>query len=541
MTWGFIIAIIFLLMFIFALLTLGEGLLKVAATQNGVEASDYSVMPNSLESILGKDSAKKKYVSGPIHRLDKGYDIKLSGSAVPSNNVESVRLSRYIIKPTDILGMSPIPKVIPEVGAQLKAGDPLFYDKKNPDVVFVAPISGELIEINRGEKRKIIELVILADQGEIQYHQHSSPSIENATREEIVQFLLSSGAWPFIRQRPFDTIASPSDTPKSIFVSTFDSAPLAPDLNLAVVGNESAFHNGLKVLTRLTSNNVNLGLSARTLTGPSNAYIQAANLENVKIHWFDGPHPSGNVGVQMHHIDPVLPGSLVWHTDVHAVILIGKLFEKGIFDSERVVAITGAELNQPRYVKLHQGACVDQLLSDLGDDFVDTMIWVRDEKGNKTQQSGKQRSIRIISGDVLSGCQIERNGAIGYYDDQITVVKEGNYYEMLGWLVPQTAHPTRSKTFPSAFFNDLEFVADTNTNGEKRAFVMTGEYEDVLPMDIYPQHLFRSIMANDIEKMEGLGILELGEEDVALCEYVCTSKQPLQKILREGLETLRNS
>jgi Na+-transporting NADH:ubiquinone oxidoreductase subunit A len=243
----------------------------------------------------------------------------------------------------------------------------------------------------------------------------------------------------------------------------------------------------------------------------------------------------------MHHVDPVLPGSTVWYTDVHGVLLIGTLFHKGIFDSERVVALTGSLLKS-RYVKVHQGANVEGLLKDMPADFAEQTIWAKDENGQKVQKSVPQRVIRIISGDVLSGTQIERKGALGFYDDQITTVKEGNYYEMFGWLIPVTEHPTISGTFPaSALFSDISYEADTNTNGEKRAFVMTGEYESVLPMDIFPQHIFRAIICNDIEKMEGLGILELSEEDVALCEFVCTSKQPLQKILREGLETLRNS
>ncbi len=199
-------------------------------------------------------------------------------------------------------------------------------------------------------------------------------------------------------------------------------------------------------------------------------------------------------------------------------------------------------MKKPRYVKIHQGANLEQVLSDMPADFKEELVWTKDaETGKKVQKPAPIRSIRVISGDVLTGVQVERNSSLRFYDDQITAVREGNYYELLGWLVPQTGHPTLSRTFPGGFFSDLEYTADTNTNGEKRAFVMTGEYESVLPMDIYPQHVFRAIMCNDIEKMEGLGLLELSEEDVALCEFVCTSKQPLQKMLREGLDILRDS
>ena len=214
---------------------------------------------------------------------------------------------------------------------------------------------------------------------------------------------------------------------------------------------------------------------------------------------------------------------------------------KGIFDTERVVALSGAELPNPGYVRVHQGASLADLLASMPADMIEEVNKVKDKEGNETEETVAVRTIRIVSGDLLSGEQVERYSFLNFYDDQVSVAKEGDYYELFGWLVPQTGHPSISRTFPNGFFPDSQYVADTNTNGEKRAFVMTGEYESVLPMDIYPQYVFRAIQANDYEKMEGLGLLELVEEDVALCEYVCTSKQPLQKILRQGLEEIRNS
>ena len=543
MTWGLIIVLVLLLLFVFALLTLGEGLLKVAASQNGVEAANYSVIPNKLGSLFQGAKRRPGYVpvGANIRHLNRGFDINLVGIADKTIPVEALRLSRYSIKPTDFVDMSPMPKVLVEVGSQVKAGQPLFFDKKRPDVIYSAPISGELIEVRRGEKRMIVELCILADQGEIQYFQYDNiPSLTNASREELVKFLVSSGAWPFIRQRPYDTVADENDVPKSIFVSTFDSAPLAPDLNLAVAGKDDAWYKGLEVLSRLSGSKVHVGLNAGSDNAPAAAYLNSNTVEGVETHWFQGPHPAGNVGIQIHHTDPVLPGSKVWYTDVHAVILIGTLFLKGIFDTEKVVALSGSEL-KAKYVKVHQGANVEGILKDMPADFAEEMVWSKDDQGKKVKKAATLRKTRIISGDVLTGTQIERNESLGFFDDQITAVKEGNYYEMFGWLVPATGHPTISASFPATIFPDISYEADTNTNGEKRAFVMTGEYESVLPMDIYPQHVFRAIMCNDIEKMEGLGILELSEEDIALCEFVCTSKQPLQKMLREGLETLRNS
>jgi Na+-transporting NADH:ubiquinone oxidoreductase subunit A len=543
MTWGLIILLILLLLFIFALLTLGEGLLKVAASQSGVDGSDYSVIPNRLGSLFSGEKSKPAYLpaAARVKHLRKGFNINLAGAADKKTDIVSYRASCYSIKPTDFIGMSPMPKLLVEIGTQVKAGQPLFFDKKRPDVIYVAPISGELTEVTRGDKRRITGVTILADQGEIQYYNYNQiPSIETSSREELVKFLLGSGAWPFIRQRPFDTVANESDIPKAIFVSTFDSAPLAPDLNLAVAGKEEAWFKGLEVLAKLSGSKVHIGLNGGSDKAPAAAFVNSNKVSGVETHWFDGPHPAGNVGVQIHHTDPVLPGSTVWYTDVHGVILLGTLLLKGIFDTERVIALTGTEL-KGKYVKVHQGANVEIILGDMTPEFGEEEIWAKDENGKKVKKTVQIRKIRVISGDVLSGTQIDRQGFLGFYDDQITTVKEGNYYEMFGWLIPVTGHPTLSGTFPAAMFSDISYVADTNTNGEKRAFVMSGEYESVLPMDIYPQHIFRAIMCNDIEKMEGLGILELGEEDVALCEFVCTSKQPLQKMLREGLETLRNS
>ena len=543
MTWGLIIVLILLLLFVFALITLGEGLLKVAASQSGVDGSEYSVIPNRLGSLFSGEKSKPTYIPAPakIRNLKRGFNINLAGAADKKLYIASHRASSYSVKPSDFIGMSPMPKLLVETGTQVKAGQPLFFDKKRPEVIYAAPISGELIEVTRGDKRRITAVTILADQGEIQYHSYDQiPSLDASSREELVKFLLGSGAWPFIRQRPFDIVANENDIPKAIFVSTFDSAPLAPDLSLAVAGKEEAWFKGLELLAKLSESKVHVGLNAGSDQAPAAAFISSNKINGVETNWFQGPHPAGNVGIQIHHTDPVLPGSTVWYTDVHGVILLGTLLLKGTFDTERVIALTGSEL-QAKYLRVHQGANVEAMLSDMTPEFSDEKIWAKDENGKKVKKTVQVRKTRVISGDVLSGTQIDRKGYLGFYDDQITAVKEGNYYEMFGWLIPATGHPTLSATFPAALFSDISYVADTNTNGEKRAFVMSGEYESVLPMDIYPQHIFRAIMCNDIEKMEGLGILELGEEDVALCEFVCTSKQPLQKMLLEGLDTLLDS
>lgn len=548
-TWAIVIVIVVLLLFVFILLTMGESVVKISAGKAGNDTEDYSVLPTSVDEVLGKSKGKATYIPAKdsVTNLKRGFDISLVGKAQVGDGIERVRVANYAIKPKDFLGMAPIPKILVEEGGRVKAGDALFFDKNAPEVIYAAPISGTVTSIVRAEKRSIAAVVIAADQGEVEYRSYQVPDLASVSREQLVEFLLESGAWPFIRQRPYDRVANHKATPKGIFISTFDTAPLAPDLNLAVEGKEAAFQKGLDVLALLGK--VHLGLDGRGKCAPSKAFAQAQNVEK---HWFNGKHPVGNVGVQIHHTDPINSGDAVWYLDVQGVLVLGMLFLEGKFDTERLVAVCGAEVSNAHYVRIHQGAQVEGLLVTMPADMVPTEDYVWEEfetdkvgkdgkkikDKNKVLKTVNRRAIRIVSGDPLTGKQIERQGFLGFFDDQLTTIKEGDYYEILGWLIPQTGHPSLSRTFPGGFAEDAQYVADTNTNGEKRAFVMTGEYESVLPMDIYPQHLFRAILANDIEKMEGLGILELSEEDVALCEYVCTSKQPLQKMLRQGLETL---
>jgi Na+-transporting NADH:ubiquinone oxidoreductase subunit A len=270
----------------------------------------------------------------------------------------------------------------------------------------------------------------------------------------------------------------------------------------------------LDVLTRLTSGKVHLGLDGRDDATPSAIFTQATGVEK---HWFRGAHPAGNVGVQIHHIAPLKPGQKVWTIGVQEVAALGRLFLHGRLDWKRIIALTGYPLAKPLYISTYVGANIGELLKD-----------------NVTETN-----VRYVSGDVLSGAQKSADGFVNFYDDQVTVLREGNYYEMFGWLLPLTERPSVSRTFPNFLFPGSRFIANTNTHGERRAFVMTGEYERVLPMDVYPQHLMKAILANDFEKMEGLGIYELAEEDIALCEFVCTSKMPLQKILRDGQKVMR--
>ncbi len=510
--------LLYTLLAVIALLILGlliqvsDNLLGIRAKQAGIDSSEHNV---SIFPRLNEIAAppRPEYVNGAaLVHLHKGFDIILEGEA--EKRRLDVQARTFAVQPPNYKGIAPIPKMEVETGQEVEAGDPLFFDKAHPDVKFVAPVSGEVIAVNRGDKRAITEVVILADKTQ-QYRKLNPPDPASCSREELQAFLMEHGGWSLIRQRPFQILPAQGDVPRDIFISTFDSAPLAPDLNHVVEGRGEAFQKGLDVLARLTDGEVWLGLDARGVKAPSPVFTQAAG---VKKCWFRGKHPIGNVGVQIHHIRPIRSGEKVWTLNVQDVITIGAMFTEGRFNAARVVALSGAELKQTGYVNTYLGANIGDLIA-----------------GNLQNDH-----VRIISGDVLSGAQKERSSFLDAFDDQITVVEEGDDYEMFGWLAPSYRRPTTSRTYLSnLLFPKEPFHANTNTHGEKRAFVVTGQYEDVLPMDVLPQHLFKAILAGDIERMEGLGILELSEEDVALCEFACTSKQSLQEILRDGLEMMQ--
>lgn len=509
----YVLVAVAVLIFFALVIQVANNLLAIEAKQVGANRNrvNYSIFPAFKELFAPK---LPDYVGQePVSVLSRGHDILLEG-APEEAEAHAIKSKTYAIQPPNFIGNYPIPKMLVEVGAEVKAGDPLFFDKGAPEIKYAAPVSGEVIAVNRGAKRSIAEVVILAD-SEVKSKTYEAFDLENGSREALVNYLAESGVWPMIRQRPFNVVPALADIPRDIFISTFDTAPLAPDLSIVVEGREAAFQKGLDVLNKLTPGTVFLGLNARNNTAPSTAFTQA---EGVEFHWFHGKHPAGNVGVQIHHIKPLASGDKVWTLGVQEVITLGALFLNQVFDTTRVVALTGDELKEPKYVHTYLGANLGDLLAD---------------------NLKREESIRIISGDVLTGAVKNKEHFINFYDDQITVIEEGDYYEMFGWLIPVKPRPSISRTFPGFVFPDLKFKADTNTHGEERAFVVTGQYESVLPMDIYPQHLMKAILVNDFERMEGLGIHELVEEDIALCEFVCTSKQPLQQILREGLEVMR--
>lgn len=445
---------------------------------------------------------------GKVIKIRKGYNIKLVGEA--SKTVVDVPFPKtFAIKPTDFKFKRFKLHVKP--GDEVKAGTALAYDKDRPEVVLTAPVSGEIAEIKRGEKRVIEAIVILADE-KIKYENFQKANPNDLSRQEIIDNLLKSGLWPMLRQRPYSVIADPSEMPRDIYISAFDSAPLAPNMDLLVFGEKEAFQTGLDAISKLVENKVQLNVS-----DDENFSKVFLNAQNVEINHFEGKHPAGNVGIQIHHLKPINKGEVVWYLSPQDIISIGKLFLDGKYDAKRIVALTGSEFENPQYINGFVGMSVHGILE------------------NNLKQD---ENPRIISGDVLTGTKILQDGYLGFYDNQITAIPEGDDMELFGWIMPSYPRPDISRSFHWSFMPWLKYKVNTNTHGEERPFVMTGQYEEVLPMDIYPMHLLKSIMYNDIEEMEALGIYEVSEEDFALCEFVCTSKTPVQKILREGLEMM---
>lgn len=453
---------------------------------------------------------------GKFIRLKKGFNINLKGKAAPKV-VETDQPETFVIKPTDFFGTY-MPKPVVNVGDSVKAGSPLFHDKKYEQVLYTAPVSGEIVEVKRGEKRKLLEIKILADK-KVEFEsfkKYSVSEIANLGAAEIKEQILKSGVWPSLVERPFGVVANPAATPKAIHISAFDSHPLAPDYGILFKGQDQFFQVGVDILKKLTAGAVHVNTHATSEISTVFSQVKGA-----EVNKFSGPHPVGCVGVQIHHIDPINKGDLVWTINPLGVIQIGKLFLNGVYDSSRVVAVVGSEVKNPQYYKTYTGASVKKFI-----------------EGNLNQDH-----VRVISGNPLTGTSIGKEGHVGFFDHQVTVLPEGDYYEFLGWIAPSAKKISfhRALGLLSFLSPASERVADTNTHGEPRAFVQTGVFEQVTPMDVLPTHLLKSILAEDIDEMEALGIYEVIEEDLALCEFVDVSKHKVQEILREGLDLVQHS
>jgi Na+-transporting NADH:ubiquinone oxidoreductase subunit A len=438
-------------------------------------------------------------------RIKKGTDIKLSGPAV-KNIAPAAESSVYALVPSDFIGL--VPKMLVKEGDEVKAGSPIFYDKNDERIVYCAPVSGEIAAVERGEKRKLLKVTILADRKQSSI-KHDIPSLASLDGSAVKEWMLKSGLWPMVIQRPYGINAHPDKAPKCVVVSAFDSAPLAPDYAFTLSGKEKELQAGLDALKRLTSGSVYLNVHAKD---------QKATLfterTGVTVTLFDGPHPAGNPGVQIHHLNPVNKGETVWTVNVEDVCIIGHFFLTGEYKPVRTVAVGGPAAVNPAYVTTVAGAPLASVIS------------------GKTGSA----NTRVISGNVFTGKKSSADGFLGFLHHQVSLLEEGNQPQFLGWLAPNFHKFSLSKSYFSWLMPNKEYALNTNTNGEERAFVVSGQYEDVLPMDVYPVQLLKAILVEDIEKMEALGIYEVTEEDLALCEVVCTSKFPVQETLRRGLD-----
>ncbi len=439
--------------------------------------------------------------------IKKGLDINLEGPA--EKIIKDGKSNQLVaIKPSDFPGLTP--KMLKKEGESVSCGTPIFFDKYNDLIKYASPVSGTLKSIVRGAKRKITSIILESD-GKMTQASNDSSDLAKKSREEVVSSLLDSGLWPLIRMRPIDIVAQPKDVPKSIFISAFDSNPLAPDYDFIMHGKDSEFNAGIEVLKKLTDGSVNLQLR-------SSAADVFKNAKNVEINTVTGPHPAGNVGVQIHNIDTINKGEVVWYVNPQDVMSIGRYALTGSYDVSRVVAVTGSNISERNYIKTIPGASINTIISS----------------ENIIENS------RIVSGNPLTGTSVDLDGYLGFYHHQVSVLPEGNQHKFFlteGWLAAGFSKFSASKAYPTWLMPKSKvYNIDTNLNGEERAFVVSGQYEKVFPFDIYPVHLIKSIITNDIEKMESLGIYEVSPEDFALCEFVCTSKINVQSIVREGLD-----
>ena len=436
-------------------------------------------------------------------KLCKGLDIKLVGKA--EARLENAPMAKsYAVSPLDYENVTP--KLLVKVGDKVEAGSALFFDKNNPRILFTSPVSGVVSAINRGEKRKLLNIAIEPDATQV-YKQLTVVDVAKAERSAVVEMLLESGLWTRIVERPYGIIANPDATPKAIFVSAFDSAPLAPDYNFALSNEKAAIEAGMAVLARLTEGKVHL--SARK---GDEGFM--AEVKGVEYHTFSGKHPVGNVGVQIHHIDRIAKGDIVWTVNIQDVAMIGRMVTTGKLDMSKTIAVAGSEAEKPCYKRVIAGAAVESIVGKVKD------------------------GVRIISGDVLTGVATAKDGYLAANANMVTLIPEGDKYEFMGWAMPRFHRFSVSGSYFSWLFPKKSYNLDTNTNGEERPFVVTGLYEKYLPMDVYVSYLLKACLVKDLDKMENLGLYEVLPEDLALCEFVDPSKIDMQQILRDGINLM---
>jgi len=443
--------------------------------------------------------------------IRKGHNIRISGS--PENEYFSRPKSKTVsIQPNNFRYVKP--KLLVKVGDKVDIGSPIFFDKVQPDIKWASPGSGEIKEIILGDRRSVENIIIELHEEEksVLHTPVKYQEISSLGKAKVTDQIMEANLWPMIRQRPFNKIADPNDTPMAIFVSGFNSAPLTVNLDFALRYKQSVFQAGLNILNQLSNGNVHLTFEVDT----NCETLTAAR--NVNLHTVNGPHPSGNVGIQIHHINPWKPNEVIWVINAQHVLTIGDLFLKGIYDPSIVATVAGPGVKNPAHIQTRTGASIETFLLD-----------------NLNSDDN-----RIISGDVLTGQETNLNGFLGYYDTTISVVPNSNEREFLGLLKPGNEQSRYSVTNAFISQNKSNFNFTTQQSGSLRPMVPINAWENMLPMDIYPNALYRSILAEDFEEMEGLGLLECDEEDFALCSFVCPSKIDVGSVIRHGLNLMKD-
>lgn len=441
--------------------------------------------------------------------LKHGLNIPISGTAAQKTR-KTVVPDVIAVKPVDFKGL--IPRLLVKEGDKVLAGSPVLADKKNPDILVTSPVSGTVKEIVRGEKRKLLAVNIKADEKQ-EFVDFGVQKPADMTASEVKALLLQSGLWPALIQRPYGVLADPDIEPKAIFVSAFNTAPLAAVPEFALKDEFENIQTGVNVLGKLTKGGVHFSLNSENYSG-----TPFHKIENVIQHVFSGKHPAGNVGVQISHISPIMKGDTVWTVSLLLLAAIGKLFNTGKYNMARKIAVTGPKAIEPAYVDALPGINMKDIA-----EFYDNSA----------------NDIRFISGDVLTGKNVGAEGSLGFFDNQISLIHEGTERELLGWAKPfRFGKFSSSRTYFSWLCPKKTYDMDTNKNGGPRAFVVSDVYSKVLPMEIFPVYLVKACLAGDIDKMEKFGIYEVLPEDLALCEYVDPSKNDIQAIIEKGIDLM---
>jgi Na+-transporting NADH:ubiquinone oxidoreductase subunit A len=442
-----------------------------------------------------------------VIKLHKGLNINLKGK--PAQEIVSVKQPDiYALVPDDFYGVTP--KVVVKEQEYVKAGGALFVDKNHPEVKFVSPVSGVVTCVERGARRKVMSITVQAA-AQQDYEEFGKKEVSQMTGAQVKELLLNAGLFAYFIQRPYGITADPTLTPKGIFVSAFDSNPLAADFEFVLKGQEKDFQTGLDALAKVAK--TYLGISA----AQKNPALTSA--KNVTLTVFDGAHPAGNVGVQINQVSPINKGETVWTLGAEEVIFIGRVINTGHVDFTRTIALTGSEVKTPAYLKLKVGALLSEVFAG---------------------RVSEGRTLRYINGNPLTGTLTKANGYLAAHATSLTVIPEGDdQHEFLGFIMPRTDQFSTSRSYFSWLCGKKEYTLDARIKGGERHMIMSGEYDRVFPMSIYPEYLIKAIIAGDIDRMEALGIYEVLPEDFALCEFVDSSKLELQRIVRQGLDMLR--